>query len=165
MNKVVQIDSIPEECIVQKDFGKTDYQDVYRINIQTDESVDSITTKIFSASGWGDSLMKLRDSLVGVFGLKTSKAVKKNISPRYEVGDKAVLFTVIDRNENEIVMAENDKHLNFRTAVFIERNNTNTDIYLSTMVKFNNIWGKLYFMPVKPFHKLIIKSLLRKLQA
>jgi len=163
MNKVIQIDSIPQECIVQKDFGKTDYQDVYRISIPTNESVDSITTKIFSASGWSDSLMILRDSLVGIFGLKTARTVKKNISPRYEVGDKAVLFTVIDRNENEIVMAENDKHLNFRTSVYIDRNNPNAGIYLSTLLKFNNIWGKLYFMPVKPFHKLIIKSLLKSL--
>jgi hypothetical protein len=163
MKQVIQLDSVPEKCLVLNGFGKTDYQDVYRISRKTSESVDDITTKIFSASGWSDSLMKLRDALVGAFGLKTSKAEKKYISPLYKVGEKAVLFTVVDRNENEIVMAENDKHLNFRTAVYIERGEANTHIYLSTLVKFNNIWGKLYFLPVKPFHKLIIKSLLKSL--
>jgi len=34
------------------------------------------------------------------------------------------------------------------------------NVYLTTIVKFHNIWGKLYFAPVKPFHKLIIKTLL-----
>jgi hypothetical protein len=163
MNQVFQVSSVPENSVVLKNFGKTDYFDVYRISLQTDESVDRITTKIFSLPGWLDSLMKLRDLLVGVFGLKTSKATKKSISNRYEVQEWAGLFIVIDRNENEIVMAENDKHLNFRTSVYIDRNDTNSDIYLSTLVHFNNFWGKLYFLFVKPFHKLIIKSLMRKI--
>ena len=59
-------------------------------------------------------------------------------------------------------MAENDKHLNFRTSVLIDRKEPLSHIYLTTIVKFNNIWGRLYFIPVKPFHRIIIKTLLKK---
>lgn len=163
MKQVIQLDSVPKKCLILNNFGIPDYQDVYLISRKTDESVDCITTKIFSASGFSDSLMKIRDLMAGAFGLKTSKDVKRNLSIRYEVGEKAVLFTVINRNENEIVMEETDKHLNFRTSVYIDRNSPNSHIYLSTLVKFNNLWGRLYFIPVKPFHKLIIKSLLKSL--
>jgi len=163
MNRVSQIKTIPENSIILKDFGKTDYLDVYQIRKQTNESVDSITTQIFSLPRWVNGLLKIRNSIVGKLGLKTGNKKDTIVEVYYPTGSKAVFFTVIDRNENEIVMAENDKHLNFRTSVYIDRNDTNTDIYLSTLVKFNNTWGKLYFLPVKPFHKLIIKSLLKSL--
>jgi len=163
MNRVSQIKTIPENSIILKDFGKTDYLDVYQIRKQTNESVDSITTQIFSLPLWVNGLLKIRNSIVGKLGLKTESKKDTTVDVYYPTGSKAVFFTVIDRNENEIVMAENDKHLNFRTSVYIDRNDTNTDIYLSTLVKFNNTWGKLYFLPVKPFHKLIIKSLLKSL--
>jgi hypothetical protein len=162
MGLVKKIGNIPACSIILKGFENPDYYDVYSIRKQTEESVDEIATKIFSTSGWTDSLMKMRDSLVGILGLRTAKDVKINKSTRYELGIRAVLFTVVDRNEDEIVMGENDKHLNFRTSVYIERNSADTQIYLSTLVKFNNIWGKLYFLPVKPFHRLIIKSSLKK---
>ena len=108
--------------------------------------------------------MKIRDQFVGIFGLATGSKENTNIDSFYPIGSKAVYFTVLDRNENEIVMAENDKHLNFRTSVFIDRHDITSTIYFSTVVSFNNIWGKLYFVPVKPFHRLIIRSLLKGYQ-
>ena len=75
---------------------------------------------------------------------------------------RAILFSVIDRSETEIVMAEDDKHLYFRTSLFVEETSDQNreNVYLTTLVQFHNIWGKLYFSPVKPFHKLIMKALL-----
>jgi hypothetical protein len=35
------------------------------------------------------------------------------------------------------------------------------NFYSATIVHYNNIWGRLYFLPVKPFHKLIIRTMLR----
>ncbi|MDR1119950.1 MAG: DUF2867 domain-containing protein [Dysgonamonadaceae bacterium] len=29
-------------------------------------------------------------------------------------------------------------------------------MYLTTIVRFHNVWGKIYFLPVKPFHRLIL---------
>ena len=57
-------------------------------------------------------------------------------------------------------MGEDDKHLNFRTSIMIDK--SKSTISLITLVHFNNVWGKLYFLPVKPFHRLIIRSLLKK---
>jgi hypothetical protein len=90
--------------------------------------------------------------------LKTGNPLREE-KTFFPVGSRAGYFTVLDRNENEIVMGEKDKHLNFNTSVFIDRENA--FIYLTTIVHFNNILGKAYFIPVKPFHKLIIKSSLR----
>lgn len=163
MKKVVKLDNIPEKSLILNDFGKIDYSDTYKIQITSnDYSVDKITTDIFKTPKWVDNLMKLRDVIVKGFGLKTGDKNDIIIEPYYSIGSKAVYFTVLDRNENEIVMAENDKHLNFRTSVMVDKNTANSTVYLSTIVQFNNFFGWLYFFPVKPFHRIIIKSLLKK---
>lgn len=96
-------------------------------------------------------------------GLKTDTKAEASL-PYYPIGSKAVLFRVTDRNESEIVMDEDDKHLNFKTSVMVERINGFTQVWLTTIVHFNNTLGRLYFWPVKPFHKALIKSRLKKLQ-
>ena len=162
MQTVVKTDRIPGKSIIISNFEKIDYQDTYRINKKTDATIDRITAELFKGPKWADNLMKLRDSVDRIFGLKTGKKNDTSGQEYFPVGSKIDFFTVFDRNENEIVMAENDKHLNFRTSVMIDKSESDTTIYLSTIVKFNNIFGRLYFIPVKPFHRLIIKSLLRK---
>ena len=162
MPTAIKSNNIPEQSIILKDFGKVNYLDSFHIYKDTEATIDSITVNVFKGPKWVGSLMKVRDSIVGIFGLKTAKKKNSGDKEFYPIGSKIDFFTVVDRNDNEIVMAENDKHLNFRTSVMIERNGTHTSVHLSTIVKFNNIFGRLYFIPVKPFHRLIIKSILKK---
>ena len=73
-----------------------------------------------------------------------------------------MLFPVIDRSESEIVMAEDDKHLYFRSSLLIQDTSDRylQAAYLTTIVQFHNIWGKIYFAIVRPFHRLIMKEML-----
>jgi hypothetical protein len=57
-------------------------------------------------------------------------------------------------------MGEDDKHLNFRASVLKDK--TNGTVSLTTVVHYNNLWGRVYFFPVKPFHKIIMKALLKR---
>lgn len=162
MSLVTKVDSIPENSIILKNFRKVDYCDSYQISKKTNDTIDSIVTEIFKIPLWVDYLMIIRNQFVEMFGLKTDSKKAASIDTFYPIGSKAVYFTVVDRNDNEIIMAENDKHLNFRTSVFIDRNNGPSKIYLSTVVTFNNVWGRLYFLPVRPFHQIIVRSLLKR---
>ncbi|MBC2723393.1 MAG: DUF2867 domain-containing protein [Desulfosporosinus sp.] len=161
VRKIHKFEECPEKALISKDLKSVDYCGSYMITKNTDDSIDKITTILFNSPSWGDKLMHMRDFFVGRFGLKTGKGENPNIADYYPIGSKANIFTVIDRNENEIVMAEDDKHLYFRTAVMKKETDQGTEIYLSTIVKFHNIWGKIYFLPVKPFHQMLMKSLLR----
>ncbi|HZK03765.1 MAG TPA: DUF2867 domain-containing protein [Bacteroidaceae bacterium] len=163
MKKAIKLDRIPKNSLILNGFGKIDYCDTYKIQISSnDYSVDKITTDIFKPPKWVDNLMKLRNIIVKVFRLKTGGKNDNLIEPHYSVGNKVGYFTVLDRNKNEIIMAENDKHLNFRTSVMVEKDAACSTIYLSTIVQFNNFFGRLYFLPVKPFHRIIIKLLLKQ---
>lgn len=163
MNKVFASNQIPEKSIISENFGNIHYCDCYRIVIKTNETADSITTRIFALPQWIKRLLKFRNLIAKKLGLKTDSKTESP-APYYPIGSKAVLFKVIDRNESEIVMAENDKHLNFKTSVLTEQTGTLIQVSLTTIVHFNNTLGKLYFFPVKPFHKTLIQSRLKNIK-
>jgi len=51
--------------------------------------------------------------------------------------------------------------LNFRVSLLLseqKNNKLNKNITVTTIVMYNNWFGRLYFFPVKPFHKLIVQS-------
>lgn len=164
MPQIKMFTSVPKDSLILENFGKYDYCDSFRIITVTSDSVDSITNKIFKMPQWVQFLFRIRNVLVKVFGLKTGTVKSDKVSDYYEIGTKSSVFSVVDRNQNEIVMAENDKHLCFRASVLVKRNGNEATIHVTTIVRFNNFGGWLYFLPVKPFHKLIIKSLLKRLK-
>ena len=154
MKTVTKQKAIPEKSIVTNGFDSIDYFDTYRIVSSTSGSAAEIADRIFKHNmpDWAKWLMYIRASIVWIFGIKTGKEMMRE--------EQEAIFPVIEQNENEIVSGVNDKHLDFRVSVLIDRENL--FIYLTTIVHFNNIWGRMYFLPVKPFHNLIIKSMLCK---
>ena len=154
MKTVTRQTAIPEKSIIANGFDSIDYFDTYRIVCSTSGSVEEITAQIFKRNlpKWAKWLMYIRASIVWIFGLKSGRKMMRE--------EQSAIFPVIEQNENEIVSGINDKHLDFRVSVLIDRKNA--FIYLTTIVHFNNFWGRMYFLPIKPFHNMIIKSMLRK---
>ena len=148
--------------IISEGFGKIDYCDSFLIIKSTPNNVDQITTEIFRMSKLANCLMKLRNSIVKVFGLDGVNEDQPQEASYYPIGSRAVYFRVTDRNDNEIVMAEDDKHLNFRTSVLLERKEDVTHIYLTTIVHYNNFFGRFYFFFVKPFHRYLLKAQMKR---
>lgn len=141
---------MPAKSTIAKGFGTIHYQDIYTVRKQTHSSAEEISKEILVMPSWIGLLFKLRNRIVGVFGLKTDRSTPKS-DP---------FFTVIENREDEIVMGEEDKHLNFRASL-LKDESANT-ISLITLVHYNHAWGKIYFFPVKPFHKIIMKFLLKR---
>jgi hypothetical protein len=171
MKNVKQLHKKPDNSIISRDMNDgIHYIDSYSIEIENTDnySIDYLTALLFSSiPSWVRMLLKLRDFLVKPFGLETGIIPEQGTLDKslyYNIGDRAIFFPVIDRSESEIVMAEDDKHLYFRTSLFVKKTSDQNleNVYLTTLVKFHNIWGKLYFAPVKPFHKLIMRTLLKK---
>lgn len=161
--------AFPEKSILSN--VSYDYADSYMGNLN--KSNDTITSthvgKAFfmSSPRWIGVLMLLRNKIVSIFGLKTGSTPKKDDlfieKMNFNKGDLIGLFKVFDKNENELILGEDDKHLNFRVSLFLKPNSQHKEkLIISTIVTFNNRFGKLYFLPVKVFHKLIVKGMLRK---
>jgi uncharacterized protein DUF2867 len=151
---------------------KYDYADSFQSSIVDKENKLNTTDigKAFfsSAPKWIDKLFGLRNKIVTLFGLKTSgSAIERKKIPdnfKCEKGDRIGLFKIFDKTNNEIILGEDDKHLNFRVSLFVDKPSDSEivkQITLSTLVVFNNWLGTLYFLPVRPFHKLIAPAMLR----
>ncbi len=163
---------LPDQSLLKTDSTPYDYIDSFQgYFFDKDGTVDS--TKIgrsFFASGpkWVDKLFAFRNKLAGLFGLKTAGKItnRRKLPDNFtcERGDQFGLFKVFDKTNNEVILGEDDKHLNFRVSLFIDKQAYNTKqkkLIISTAIKFNNWWGRLYFLPVRPFHKLIVPAMLK----
>ncbi len=113
---------------------------------------------------WFDFFLALRDKLVSPFKLKTNDTiVDKNAKITWQPGTQAGLFRVFALGESEIVMGEDDKHLDFRVLLRLEDPNSKVKkVSLLTLVKYNNSFGRFYFFFVKPFHRLFVPLLLKR---
>lgn len=115
---------------------------------------------------WITMLFTLRNSIAGFFGLKTGgKGIDGQRLPdgfKLEPGERLGLFRVFSKSNTEVVIGEDDWHLNFRVSLFFERQTVGEQaIVVSTVVRFNNWFGRFYFMLVRPFHGVIVRAMLK----
>jgi len=161
---------IPENSLLFPDKNRYNYIDSYEGIINDKNNTISIVdvAKIFIKPGpkWIGYLLLLRNKIVSLFGLKNEIGDTKQLdSFKFEPGEQAGLFRVITRTNDEIILGEDDKHLNFRVSLFLEgsgNNEANKIVTVTTIVIYNNWFGRLYFFVVKPFHKLIVSKMLKK---
>ena len=104
--------------------------------------------------------------VVGIFGLKTGKSEnvhynqeKLILKQNQSIGD----FFIILKRKKHLITELTDKHLDFRFSILIRQEDGITKVSLSTIVKFKNIFGKVYFFLITPFHRLIIPNILKRL--
>ncbi len=70
------------------------------------------------------------------------------------VGDYIGVFQVQSVGKDEILIGEDDKHLNFLISVLRHRQG----FTLSTWVRTHNRFGRMYLWAIMPFHKLIVRD-------
>lgn len=147
----------PLQAKIHNSFLRVDFSDAYSFQIPDKNlSVEEVYIKIFSTSPlWVVWMLKLRNKLVSIFGLKTEMNPWKD--KKLVEGEKAGIFKIYHIFKDEIIAGEDDKHLDFRVSLFLK----DQMAYVTTFVLYNNAFGRLYMGIVKPFHKLIVKSILR----
>lgn len=164
--------ALPPTSILAKDHYH--YVDSFEGDLMAYPQNLSITEigKAFFSSGpkWIEQLFALRNNLVKRLGLKTPADITDKQAQlaqfNGEVGERLGLFEVFYRDEKEMVLGEDDKHLNFRVSLFLDDAGTTSlqkRLTITTTVQFHNRWGKLYFLPVKPFHRLIVPTMLKNI--
>ncbi|KQQ56813.1 hypothetical protein ASF84_06470 [Pseudomonas sp. Leaf127] len=105
---------------------------------------------------WVGWLIKVRDTVVACLGLKTAKHLGS-------LANRIGVFNVYSTNPTEILLGEDDKHLDFRISVLCtEAPEGSNQLVFSTVVHCHNAIGRAYIFIISPFHRLIVKaSLLR----
>ena len=160
---------IPRSDKILVSFGQANYEDSFCLILETKKifDVDFIIFKIIkSLPNWFKILLNLRNTIARIFGLKTGEienifdnSARLSIKQDQSIGD----FFILLKYKKHLITELNDKHLNFRFSILIRENEGITKVSLSTIVKLNNFFGRIYFFLVKPFHRLIIPNILKRL--
>lgn len=96
---------------------------------------------------WINRLMKLRDTIVKPLGLVTD-----------------IRFTdvICEKSPNEDIFGMPDRHLTFHVSMWCgEYQDGKQELRITTVVKYNNWLGRVYFFAIRPFHKVIVHSILK----
>ena len=106
---------------------------------------------------WVLSLLALRDLIVKPFGLTTSK------NARHLSSNRVGMFPVISDTPERIVAGFDDSHLDFRAIVDVAGAGRGQRVTATTVVLTHNRFGRTYLTLIAPFHRLVVRSALRRL--
>ncbi len=157
----VALASPPRDSRIAGLYATTDLADAYAIALPTDAVADPERLARFvfgNMAPWVGGLMRMRDAAVGRLGLKTARQLKATSDRRIS------LFRIYERRVDEIVLGEDDRHLDFRISVMRTAATGTADarLTLSTVVHCHGRLGRVYLFVIAPFHRLIVRSGLRR---
>jgi hypothetical protein len=134
------------------------FADAFRVTVD-DRAIDARSAAIRMlgrSPRWIEMLLALRNVLVAPFGLKSSGD-----------GDSGRLgmigmFPVISDTPERLVAGFNDSHLDFRVLVDVSPANNGWQVTATTLVKTHNLLGRCYLATIMPFHRQVVKAMLRQ---
>jgi Protein of unknown function (DUF2867) len=128
------------------------FADTYITRTVSHPTAMAAAQHVFNSSpAWVTSLLNLRNRIVSVFGL-----VHK---PPAEIGAIG-MFPIVSQTADRVVLGFDDKHLDFRIVVNLRQ--AENAVLLTTLVQPHNVFGRLYLAVVKPFHRLIVPTMLSR---
>ncbi|MFK7934116.1 MAG: DUF2867 domain-containing protein [Saprospiraceae bacterium] len=123
-------------------------------------SLAEIAHFIFAtAPNWVKTLFYIRNTLVRLVGLKTDYPVTQDDT--FEVGNHVGFFKIYQILDNEVILGADDSHLNFRVSI-LNNQAQNFNIEVTTLVEFNNTLGRIYMKIIAPFHRLVVKAMMKQ---
>ena len=157
--------SLPPESAIANAYASMHLADAYSIELPTEASTDPevLARFIFAHQApWISTLTAVRDALVAGFGLKTAKHLA-SLDAQSGAG-RLGIFRIYRTTSTEVVLGEDDKHLDFRLSVLCSGESSpgaKRRLILSTVVHCHNRFGRLYIFFIAPFHRLVVQSSLR----
>lgn len=118
---------------------------------------------------WIELLLALRNRLVAPFGLKTPRPGKRTslrtTSTDTPSTDTIGIFPIVRETPDRLVAGFNDRHLDFRVVIDVASLGPSQRITATTLVLTHNLLGRTYLAIIMPFHRLVVRALLRQVAA
>lgn len=161
MSSLVQRVALPLEAAIAGLYPGSYLADCYAASLPPDMSgdADALGRMLFSSQPrWVKRLMALRDAVVGGFGIKTSQQLERGGGRLGRVG----IFRIYSSDTHEMIVGEDDKHLDFRISI-LRRDGAGgaREVLVTTAVHCHNRLGRIYITVIRPFHLLIVYLTLR----
>lgn len=160
---------IPPESLIAHALPRIDYQDNYTIQVSAEQEVQPAElVKLFFQSfpKWFMALLYTREQIAKWIGLKTAHGM--DVQGQLEAfqgqeGESIALFHVLGSSDREVMLGENDKHLDFRFSFLVNPTDDQQELCGATTVQYNGWLGRIYFFFVKPVHRLIMRVMMLRI--
>lgn len=144
-------------------YRSPDLADAYAVRLPDGATRDpeALARFMFATQApWVARLMRLRDRIVGAFGIKTSGQL---LADRGAGAARRIsFFRIYAQDAHEILLGEDDSHLDFRVSVRCESIDGITHVVATTVVQCHNVLGRLYILVIAPFHRRVVRSALQR---
>lgn len=156
--------ALPEASRVMRCYASTQLADAFAVRLPDDaiDDPEQLARFVFAQQPpWIAALMRVRDALVAGFGLKTSSQLK-NVPPAQRAG-RVAIFRIYETHADEILLGEDDKHLDFRLSVrTTHAAASGRQLIVSTVVHCHNLLGRSYLRVIAPFHRRVVRATLQR---
>ncbi|BDD11444.1 hypothetical protein FUAX_38760 (plasmid) [Fulvitalea axinellae] len=156
---MVKEERVPDSEGIRNALSRVDFSDTFSTTNHQD-SLEEIAKLIFGKKppAWVQGLFRFRIAVGKLFGLKS--VTPDDYSQEFSEGGYIGFFKIFRIAENEIIVGEDDKHLKFRASI-LKTDEPDFNIKVTTLVEFNNAMGKMYMFSIGPFHRMVVKSMIK----
>jgi len=150
--------SVPADSRIAGRYSVMHLADAYAVALPPEASLDPERLARFVLSQqptWIGRLMRLRDALMGPFGVKTAQQLQAGDAGRH---GRIGIFRVCEIAPDEIILGEDDSHLDFRLSLLVRP----PQLIVSTVVHCHNRLGRCYIRVIAPFHRAVVQAILRQ---
>ncbi|WP_025763986.1 DUF2867 domain-containing protein [Dyadobacter tibetensis] len=158
MNKVIE-EPTPSQYLECGWLHKIDFADTFSTINRTNDLAEIANLIFNNPPRWIKFLFSIRNKLAALIGLEVS--VPSDYRNTFIVGGYVGIFKIYALSKAEIVLGADDSHLNFR-AIIAHKSDALHNIKLITLVQYNNAIGKVYMSLIKPFHRLVVRVLVKR---
>ncbi|WP_426070559.1 DUF2867 domain-containing protein [Janthinobacterium sp. DSP2-3-3] len=162
MNIAVRAVALPPGASIAPLYQGSNLADAYAADLPNARAreldMESLARQLLgSQPRWAQWLMVLRDAIVARFGIKTAKQMEG------KPGKRIGIFRIYAVSDDEIIVGEDDSHLDFRLSVLRYRDaGRHGSVTVSSVVHCHNRVGRAYILLIRPFHKLIVQRSLAR---
>jgi hypothetical protein len=166
MRKVIEV-SVPAGSSIWQTLPSFGFSDAYQVQLRNAaQTPQEIYEAIFNyPPAWVPPLFVVRGWFAKLLGLKhlpLSFGPRATSTRPYQIGDRAGLFSVYSSNPGELILREDDSHLDFRLSIYKAKSEEGEVVIISTVVLMHNQVGRAYMKVVEPFHRALAKSMVQR---
>lgn len=149
---------LPATSLLASRYAGADLADAFAVPLDpySERDVETLARAVLGdLPGWIRGLMRVRDAVMARLGVKTSKQIGL-------AADRVGFFPVRARREDEIMLGEDDRHLDFSTSLLLDRSGAEPLVVMTTIVHCHNALGRCYLAVIRPFHVVIVRASLAR---
>lgn len=163
----VRRSALPTESRIADRFRGADLADAYAVALPPEAGgIDAVADRALGHPGPAfRAALALRDAVMGPLGVRTSNRMRSDLIRRG--ADRIDFFPVLSRSAREIVLGEDDTHLDFRLSLLVRDapRARGTELVATTAVHCHGALGRAYLATILVGHLVVVRSALARAAA